>query len=372
MSYSIDVRTGVHLDPWVEMLKKMESKEEPRAIYISERLNAVMSYDLLSASELQTTLNKIGVYQHLASSPDWRYRCLSQGYIVYYKMPYEEITRINGDQIQSLRKNLQTPAHLKAVKENMVNNLKLGFSLINAFKADLIHHDTILNSQLRMHASAVKNRCCIIRIICYMQDFFAKLWSGTLSGFFRYTVFLPMINIDVWNSRYSIETFRRARRDFANAIVGQFEEELTSLIGKDMTIKRWITDNHPDRNPINSEKYKQVDGLRQLIEEMKKYVASMGDPSVVQTPQEKAVVTSPDNADAPKDVAPDAEGTEPQDLVPPSADAASQEAIPPLVGVTDQAAAAPPDEDKDPQEMATPPVRYNLANVVLCKTDMPD
>ncbi len=287
MSYSINVQNGVSLDLWLEMLKKMESKDEPRAIYIRESRRGVGSYDLLSEPELQSTLAKPEVYSQLESHPDWRYRRLQQGYIVYYKMPFVVITRTNEEMIKWLRKNHETPAHLTAVKENMVKNVKDGHSLINALKADLIRHDTILNSQLRMHASAVKNRCCIIRIICYIQDFFAKLWSGTLSGFFRYTVFLPMIIVDVWNSRYSIETFRRARKDFANAIIGQFEEEATSLIGKDVTIKQWIVRNHADKSGQVEETYLKVDGLRQTIQELKKYVVSL-DASIVKEsiPQE--------------------------------------------------------------------------------------
>jgi hypothetical protein len=360
MSYSIDVQKGVPLDPWVEMLKKRESKEEPRAIYISERLNALISYDLLSKSELTTNLSKPGVYHSLESLPDWRYRRLRQGYIVYYKMPYEEITRTNEKMIKWMRENLQTPAHLKAVKKNIVNNLKKNRSLHDALKADLVHYDTILNSQLRMHASAVKNRCCIIRIICYIQDFFAKLWSGTLSGFFRYTVFLPMIDVDVWNSRYSIETFRRARKDFANAIIGQFEEELTSLIGKGVTVKQWMTDNHPDRNPLNSEKYIQVDELRQLIEAMEKCIASMGDPSVVQQPaSQEVVVPSTEEADPQEPVTPLAADTDPQEAAAPLA----EDTAPKEEGVTPLDAAS--------QEV-TAPARYNLTNVVLCPTDMPD
>jgi len=271
-------------------------------------------------------------------------------------MLFEEITRINEDMFTWLRENNQTPEHLKVIKENIINNLKNNCSLRDSLKGELADHDTILNSQLRMHASAVKNRCCIIRIICYVQNFFANLWSGTLNSFFRYTFFLPMINVDVWDSRYSIETMRRARRDFANAIIGQFEEDLTTLIGKNVTVKRWMTDNHPDRNPSNDEKYKQVDELRQLIQEMQKFVAAMGDPSAIQETALKETVVPPTEDTEPQDLAPPAEHTEDQ-VTPPPVDAAPQE-----LAATDAIA----------QEAVATPVQYSLTHAAQCATDMPD
>jgi hypothetical protein len=95
---------------------------------------------------------------------------------------------------------------------------------------------------------------------------------------------------------------RAFRRIYANGVIHEFQKDLDVLIGRGNDVKKWITDNHPDRS--NHPDYQTVDALRQRIERMKKYAASMDvlseSPSstiATRAPVSPAVVTTAESLD---------------------------------------------------------------------------
>ncbi|MBS0647611.1 MAG: hypothetical protein JSS10_00130 [Verrucomicrobia bacterium] len=285
MSLNIDVAKGINLQDWINILVSLEKNDEKRMVFSLEKSGKSQSYHLYTQAEVKSVVDRNPhIRNMIAYGTQIRQFCAASGSFYFYKLSFEDMTTINELQIDVIRNTYLTPAHFKAVKDNFVKNIET-YSFEALFNAEFANLNTIINAQLRMNTQAYKQQCCIKKIICCMQNLFIKLFgpSLALNSLLRYTLFIAFANIDCWNARYSLEDYRRARRAFAQGITGQFQEEITSLIGKDANVKQWIAQNHPDRNPDESIKgtYKKVDELRQLIDAMNKQIADIDSSSTL-------------------------------------------------------------------------------------------
>jgi predicted transcriptional regulator len=280
MSISFNVSNGVQLEDWIKLLAGLEKNDEKRMLFCLAQNGRNLSYHLYTRVEVQSVVDRDPCIQRLiAYGLHTRQYCAGSRFSYFYKFSYEDMTTQNELIINWMRDIYLTPAHFKAVKDNFVKNIQ-SYSFEALFNAELSTFNTIINAQHRMQTQAVKHRCCIKKIICFVQNIFIKLLPSWLNSVLRYTFFLPFINIDCWNARFTLEEFRQTRKAFAQGILGQFREEITSLIGKE-DVKKWIAQNHPDKNkdPSIQAIYTQVDTLRQLIDHMNRKIESIDNPT---------------------------------------------------------------------------------------------
>lgn len=292
MSISFNVTNGVQLADWIKLLVELEKNDEKRMLFCLAQNSRNLSYHLYTRIEVRSAVDRDPCIQRMiAYGLQTREYCAGSRLNYFYKFSFDDMTTQNELIINWMRDIYLTPTHFKAVKDNFVKNIQ-SFSFEALFNAEFSDFNTIINAQLRMNTQAYKQQCCIKKIICYMQNMFIKLFgpSLALNSILRYTLFLAFVNIDCWNARYTLEKFRRTRRAFAQGILGQFQEELISLIGKGVDVKRWIAQNHSDRNPDESIKptYAKVVDLKQLIDSMNKQMADIDNSSapIQSQPQE--------------------------------------------------------------------------------------